>query len=148
MSMETCRIVTCSSYFKTQTTDGVVLVFSYYLPNNHHYFEFTFSLYFKICHIKTFRFSHQKKCLQRNYKTIKAMCKKDPRHCQYSLHPTRDLLIGYISLHKSIEFESSQWIWVVETKNSFKFNCFRSKTYADYTKDKGQVNIKYIIRGN
>ena len=85
MSMETCRIVTCYSYFKTQTTDGVVLVFSYYLSNNHHYFEFTFSLYSKICHIKTFRFSHQKKCLQRNYKTIKAMCKKDPRHCQYSL---------------------------------------------------------------
>ena len=85
MSMETCRIVTCSSYFKTQTTDGVVLVFSYYLSNNQHYFEFTFSLYSKICHIKTFRFSHQKKCLQRNYKTIKAMCKKGPRHCQYSL---------------------------------------------------------------
>ena len=79
MSMETCRIVTCSSYFKTQTTDGVVLVFSYYLSNNQHYFEFTFSLYSKICHIKTFRFSHQKKCLQRNYKTIKAMCKKDPK---------------------------------------------------------------------
>ena len=89
-----CRIVTCYMFFIFKTTDGVVLVCSYHLSTNHHYFAFTFLLYSKICHMKTFRFSNQIKSACREIiKQSKPCAKKTHEIVQYNLPYSRLILL-------------------------------------------------------